>query len=211
MKRDTRIVIGICILFLIAAGGLFWRQQSASVDFSGEPVSVQDSNQPDWDVADRKRMGGQTAQETDLEECAVYVSGAVKKPGIYRYSGTARLCDAIKARGGFTKKADKNSVNLARVLTDGEQIIVQIRQKAKNSLQTAAAKAGDGQEVELIDINKASAKDLLALPGIGEAKAEAIIAYRTEHGPFSKTEDLMKISGIKEGVYNKIKNFIIIA
>lgn len=209
MKRDTRIIIGICILFLAAAGVLFWRQQSTTAVFSGEPVSVRSSFQPDLDDAAEKNP--EEEQEKTVEECAVYVSGEVKKPGIYRYFGTARLCDAVKARGGFTKKADRNSVNLARILVDGEQIIVQNRKKTKNSSPAAAAETGESsREHTLTDINKASLEELMTLPGIGEAKAEAIISYRTEHGSFSKTEDLMKVSGIKEGVYNKIKSFIMI-
>lgn len=213
MKGDTRIIIGICILFLAAAGVLFWRQQSSTAVFSGETVAVLASGQPAIDdTAGKTEARRQADGETAVEECAVYVSGAVKKPGIYRYSGTARLYDAIRARGGFTKKADRNSVNLARILVDGEQIIVQVRGKAKNNLPDTAAEAGEGSlKQTLTDINKASLEELMALPGIGEAKAKAIIAYRTEHGPFSKTEDLMKISGIKEGVYNKIKSFIMIA
>jgi len=212
MKRDTRIIIGICILFLAAAGVLFWRQQSTTAVFSGEPVSVQSSFRPDLDdTAEKNPAEEQAGQKPDAEECAVYVSGAVKRPGIYRYFGTARLCDAVKARGGFTKRADKDSVNLARILVDGEQIIVQSRKKVKNSSPAVSAAAGEGgREQALTDINKASLQELMALPGIGEAKAEAIITYRTEHGPFSKAEDLMKVSGIKEGVYNKIKSFIMI-
>lgn len=212
MKRDTRIIIGICILFLAAAGVLFWRQQSTTAVFSGEPITVSASFQPEADdAAEKKTEEEQAGQEKAVEECAVYVSGEVKRPGIYRYFGTARLCDAVKARGGFTKKADRNSVNLARILIDGEQIIVQNRKKIKNSSSAAAAGTGESsREHTLIDINKASLEELMTLPGIGEAKAEAIIAYRTEQGPFSKTEDLMKISGIKEGVYNKIKSFIMI-
>lgn len=210
MKRDTQVIVGICILFLAAAGVLFWHRQSTTAVFSGEPVSVQSSFRPDLDgAAGKKQKEEKSGQEKTVEECAVYVSGEVKKPGIYRYSGTARLCDAVKARGGFTKKADRNSVNLARILIDGEQIIVQNRRKTKNS--PPAAGTGEGsRERTLIDINKASLEELMTLPGIGEAKAEAVIAYRTEQGPFSKTEDLMKISGIKEGVYNKIKSFIMI-
>ena len=212
MKRDTRIIIGICILFLAAAGVLFWRQQSTTAVFSGEPASVQSSFLPDLDnMAEKNSEKEQPEQDRAVEECAVYVSGEVKKPGIYRYFGTARLCDAVKARGGFTKKADRNSVNLARILVDGEQIIVPNRKKAKNSSSAVAAESEESsREHALTDINKASLEELMTLPGIGETKAEAIIAYRTEHGPFTKTEDLMKISGIKEGVYNKMKSFIMI-
>lgn len=209
MKKDTRIIIGICTIFLLAAGLLFWRQQyttAGDTDMQGF-LTEQHSSEGTDNVSGSTEDSVETPNGTTADS-AVYVSGAVKKPGLFHYSGTARVSDAIESAGGFTKKADKDAINLARILTDGEQILVPRKQKLSskgnnNPTQTAS-------EETFVNINTASAEELMTLPGIGEAKAGAIIEYRTKNGAFTSKEDLMKISGIKEGVYNKIESFIVI-
>ena len=121
-------------------------------------------------------------------------------------------CDVIASAGGLTKKADTNAVNQARFVQDGEQIEIPRRSKtakdqprAESDAQTASATSSDK-----ISLNKATKEQLLSLPGIGESKANAIVAYRTEHGSFQKIEDIMNISGIKNGVFDKIKDKITI-
>ena len=133
-------------------------------------------------------------------------------PGVYRFSESVRICDVIASAGGLTKKADTNAVNQARFVQDGEQIEIPRRSKtakdqprAESDAQTASATSSDK-----ISLNKATKEQLLSLPGIGESKANAIVAYRTEHGSFQKIEDIMNISGIKNGVFDKIKNKITI-
>ena len=88
-------------------------------------------------------------------------------------------------------------------MEDGQQIYIPSREEQ----QVSTAKTGESSD-GLISINQATKEEFMTLPGIGEAKAESIISYREEHGKFQSTEDLMKISGIKEGVYNKIKDYI---
>lgn len=213
MKKDTRIIIGICIVFLFAAGILFWRQQSLTADSSYQQnLSFEPYSSP---VAGLSEKSVDSPEDTTdvgsrCDEYAVYVSGAVKKPGLFRYSRTARVYDAIQSAGGFRKKADRDAVNLAQPLTDGEQIHVPYRTPKSSEKTADTATKNHTTEEQLININTASLEELMTLPGIGEAKAGSIIAYRKQHGFFSKKEDLMEISGIKEGVYNKIKNFIVI-
>ena len=114
--------------------------------------------------------------------------------------------------GGFQKNADKEAVNLARILTDGEQICILTKKETarqkKNAGENSSTPDTKEQDKNLININEASLEELMSLPGIGQAKAALIIDYRTEQGRFSKKEDLMNISGIKEGVYNKIRDLI---
>lgn len=209
MKKDTHIIIGICIIFLLAAGVLFWWQQNTTSNISQEQIlSLEQYSSKSEDTLEGNVKSERNIVESKAQ-CAVYVSGAVKKPGLFHYSGTARVSDAIESAGGFTKKADKNAVNLARILTDGEQILVPSKQKT--SSRNTSNMAEKGQENHFININRASLDELMTLPGIGEAKAGAIIEYRNQNGAFSKKEELMNISGIKEGVYNKIKSFIVIA
>jgi len=214
MKKDTRIMIGICIILLVAAGFLFVRQQKHTSGFADEFISAEGQ-----EMALETGSGSDTVQDSSKQEnketaveCAVYISGAVKHPGLYRYYGTARVSDAIEAVGGFRKNADKEAVNLARILADGEQICVltkkETARRKKNSEKNSSAPDTKEQNTTLININKASMEELMSLPGIGQAKAALIIDYRAGQGGFSRKEDLMKISGIKEGVYNKIKNLI---
>ncbi len=233
MKKDTRIIVGICLLFLLTAGFLFVKQQKESAG-AVQGLSLVEEGNPALGQGEERDSGGEQENSASLvlqqkeqpaiqnegdisegTECAVYVSGAVKKPGLYRYKGAARVCDAIDAVGGFAKNADTDSVNLARMLSDGEQIHVPTKAQVKKqegqenpaAQETAEVQVGDGG-AGLVDINRASANELMTLPGIGQAKADLIINYRSEHGPFAKKEDLMQISGIKEGTFNKIKELI---
>jgi competence protein ComEA len=145
------------------------------------------------------------SEESD-SEIFVYVCGEVKNPGVYQMNQEDRIVDAIEAAGGLTKKAAADNINQAQKMEDGQQIYVPSKEDGKES----SAGAQDTSSEKRISINQATKEELMTLPGIGEAKAESIIAYRQEHGNFQKIEDLMNISGIKEGVYNKIKEYIML-
>lgn len=154
-----------------------------------------------------------TETEHSREESAVYiyVCGAVNAPGVYEVSGNSRVFEAIRAAGGMTENASAVSVNMARTVTDGEQIYVPTLEEAETQdARSGAESPGSGTEQDKVNINIASKEQLMTLPGIGESKAESILQYREEHGKFESVEDLMKISGIKEGIFNKIKDDIII-
>lgn len=217
MKKDTRIILGFCLLFFILAGFLFVKQQRESASVSEEGFLMQEEegcSVLQEEVRQEKGQKQKTKVQTggqEEKECAVYVSGAVKHAGLYRYRGTARVCDAVESAGGFLKNADKVSINLARMLEDGEQIHVLTKAQAKKAKKQASAPdVGADSQTGLVNINKATLEELMTLPGIGQAKANLILDYRTEHGEFTAKEDLMKISGIKDGVYNKVKDLITI-
>lgn len=142
------------------------------------------------------------SEETEKKESIfVYVCGAVQKPGVYELEADKRVCDALKAAGGLTQDAAAENLNQAETLSDGQMIRILTAEESAN-LQAEEAKSG------LVNINTADAQELMQLSGIGASKADAIIAYREEHGAFQSIEELMNISGIKEGVYNKIKDSI---
>lgn len=214
MKKDTRIILGFCLLFFIFAGVLFVRQQRESAVVTEEAFLMQEEEKS---LALQKKEEQEKGQKQNTEilpdgqeekECAVYISGAVKHAGLYRYIGTARVCDAVEYAGGFLKNADQASINLARTLEDGEQIHVLTKAQAKK--QAAVSEKAPGSQSAFVNINNATLEELMTLPGIGQAKAQLILDYRTEHGTFAAKEDLMKISGIKDGIYNKIKDLITI-
>ena len=130
----------------------------------------------------------------------VHVCGAVQQEGVYELPAGSRYEQAIQAAGGFSELADRSALNLAAVVSDGEQIRVLTKEEAQ-VCRASAEEASDGR----ININTASREELMSLPGIGEARAEAIIAYREEHGAFQSIEDIMQVSGIKEGAFEKLK------
>lgn len=202
MKRHTLVTIGICICFLAMSCWLYLRSATGASGEIQEWTSGFESPVPSIQ-ADGLTTDNNTAGQG---ECAVYICGAVKNPGVYRFTGDARVCDAVDAAGGFRKKADRAAINQARPLNDGEQITIPRQGKRSGSGKKQPGKddKGDG----LVNINKADSAELMTLAGIGEAKAQLIIDYRTENGCFASIEDIMKISGIKEGIFNRIKDQI---
>ena len=139
-----------------------------------------------------------------IHEIYVHISGAVKKPGVYRLPDGSRLFDAIELAGGFSDDADESFLNLASVVEDGLKYHVPTKEETEGLMQPAEAAVTDGR----IDINHAGADELMQLNGIGEGKARAIIAYREEHGAFATVEDIKKVSGIGESTYAKFKDDI---
>lgn len=138
--------------------------------------------------------------------CLVYVCGAVVAPGVYELDDGSRIYEAVELAGGFMEEAAEDALNLAESVTDGQMIRIptEEEQEAVGRQGAEADSAADGK----LDLNRADVAALMELPGIGQSKAEAIVGYREEHGSFSRTEDLMKVEGIKEGVFNKIKDRI---
>ncbi|MDE6761312.1 MAG: ComEA family DNA-binding protein [Lachnospiraceae bacterium] len=140
----------------------------------------------------------QTAQS---EEIYVYVCGYVKQPGVYCLTEESRICDALLLAGGVLEDGNAEALNQAEHVTDGQTLYVP---GIGENIRAESASEEDG----LLNINTAVKEDFMALPGIGESKAVAIIQYRQEHGSFESIEELMEIPGIKEGVFNKIKDKI---
>ncbi|MDE6625646.1 MAG: ComEA family DNA-binding protein [Lachnospiraceae bacterium] len=143
----------------------------------------------------------QHSEEKSFSEIYVYVCGHVVSPGVYRLEADARICDALKLAGGVSDDGNPEALNQAEQMSDGQTIYVPGIGEEAAQPETAAQ---DG----LIDINTADRESLMTLPGIGESKAEVIIRYREEHGLFQTIEELMEIPGIKEGVFNKMKEYI---
>ena len=135
----------------------------------------------------------------------VFVCGAVVNPGVVELPAGSRAADALEKAGGFAENADVNYVNLASVVSDGQKIYFpEIGEDMSEETAPEGTEAGENR----ININTAGKEALCTLPGIGDAKAEAIIAYRNENGAFLKPEDIMNVSGIGESLYEKIKTRI---
>lgn len=128
----------------------------------------------------------------------VHICGEVKVPGVYAMPEGSRLVDVVNAAGGLLPEADVSTVNLAGEAEDGMQVWIPAKAKPERETDT------DGR----IDINRAAREELCSLPGIGERKAEDIIRYREQNGAFESIEEIMKVTGIKQGLYEKIKEKI---
>jgi competence protein ComEA len=131
----------------------------------------------------------------------VHILGQVERPGLYELPDGARAVDAVAAAGGFTEQADAAALNLARFVSDGEQIVVPAIGET-----TAAAPgiAGDGR----VNLNTADAAVLDTLPGVGPATAAKILAWRDEHGRFESVEDLLDVGGIGEAKLDAIRDLV---
>lgn len=147
----------------------------------------------------------------------VYICGEVVTPGLYRCSSDSRIADVVEQAGGLLPEADDTCVNMAARITDAQQIIITKKGEAlvagsggTNVISGAGTDVtgAPAQSSGLVNINTADESMLKTLPGIGEQKAKAIISYRQNGGIFTKIEDIMNVSGIKNGAFNKIKELI---
>jgi competence protein ComEA len=139
----------------------------------------------------------------------VHITGAVPRPGVYALPEGARVQDVISAAGGFLADADKATINLARPLEDGEMLDVPYGAGFSPVIPTAEEPVQQIQATnDLININTASSIELESLPGIGPTTAQKIIDYREANGPFLSTEDIINVSGIGPGTYERIKDLI---
>jgi competence protein ComEA len=149
-------------------------------------------NRPEPPTGEFSVSADETANEVIEQFLYVHVVGEVQSPGMYQLPIGARLVDAVFAAGGLTEDADNASVNLARELADGEQIIVfSVSQEGEAAGTTASG---------LVSLNRASDKDLEELPGIGPALSSRIIAWREANGGFKSVQDLLKVSGIGDSL-----------
>ena len=211
--------IAAAAVFLTAAGVVFW----LSGEMGGEPLPAVSSQTAGSAVLEGTVLEGVVhdgasfdgaVSETEAMDPAfvVHVCGEVVNPGIYELPAGSRIYEAVKAAGGFTENAEEESVNLASPIEDG----VQIRIYSKDEAETLAAGAapfdgfeasGEGKE-PVVNLNTATKEELMTLSGIGESRAEDIIRYREENGGFQNIEDIMKVSGIKDAAFQKIKDRI---
>ncbi len=146
----------------------------------------------------------QSAEREDEAQVVVHVCGAVRDEGVYELPLGSRVYEAIEMAGGFTRKAAKTQMNLAEILEDEAYLYVPTKAEAGAKDSDLQVGIQDGK----VNLNTATREELMTLSGVGEAKADLIIQYREEHGRFHKIEDVMNISGIKEGLFAKIKEDI---
>ncbi|MGB9723617.1 MAG: ComEA family DNA-binding protein, partial [Chloroflexia bacterium] len=140
----------------------------------------------------------------------VYVSGAVRHPGVYALPAGARLADAVAAAGGADPQADLDQINLARRLQDEEHVHIPRRGETPRPEPTSppAGVTPSGASGGKVNINTAGLEELDRLPGIGPGYAQRIIEYRQAHGPFASIEEIQNVPGIGPATFARIRDLI---
>ena len=150
---------------------------------------------------------GAPGSPTAGSELVVDVAGKVRRPGIARLPPGARVVDAIEAAGGARRGVDLRSLNLARLLVDGEQVLVGVA-PVGGVAPPAAAGPVSAPALPLVNLNTASTVELETLPGVGPVTAAAILQWRSDHGAFSAVDELVEVSGIGEATLAQIAPFV---
>lgn len=143
------------------------------------------------------------------QNCYVDIKGEVLRPGVYEFSCESRIQEVIKKAGGFTEEADETKINLAQKITDQMQIIVpNLHSKQEGGVTEGNSEKGNSSNSKqgTVNINTATLEELQTIKGIGKKKAEAILQYRKEHGPFRTKEDLLQVKGIGKKALEAIES-----
>lgn len=185
LKAFMFLVIPIAVFLVFT----WWNSQTNSGALTtGAPLSANSQESVDAHESGALTLSDESAGSTG--SLLVHVAGSVKSPGLYQVPLGSRVADAIEAAGGVSKKSASDSVNLAREVVDGEQIVVGV----KNGVTQSG-----------ISINNSSASELEELPGVGPVLAERIISYRNSNGPFQSVDQLGEVSGIGDSILEQIR------
>lgn len=210
------VVAALLLVGLLAAGWSLVRARPVPL-VSARPVPSSDvltetaappSPSPSPSASTSASMAGGAGPGSAL---VVHVLGAVREPGLVRLRPPARVQDAVDAAGGFTRAADPGQLNLAQLLTDGQQVLIGTRASPEGQVRgsggsgSGAAPTGGSRAADAaVDLNAADAAQLEELPGVGPVTATKILAWRDEHGRFARVEELQEVDGIGPKTYAEI-------
>lgn len=191
-------------------------EEALNEDESGNSLSSGDGGSSDAGSPgeeEKSEISDEDTKEEEPVQIQVYVCGAVKEPGVYKLPAGSRVHEAVAMAGGLLDTADRKALNQARLLADGEQVTVLTVDEVESGLtgETMEVPVQNGMTEtsrQKVNINTADENALMTIPGIGESRARAIIAYREENGKFESVEEIMKIDGIKEKMFEKIRDSI---
>jgi len=188
-KARLRVRVGAVIVVVLVALGC----AVLATSLTGSPTAVE--------IARGDLGTGDDAFIVESSSLFVHVTGAVERPGLFELAEGSRVIDAIAAAGGFTEDAHRDQLNLARVLSDGEQFVV-----PAVGDEVAAATASDGR----VNLNTADAAALDTLPRIGPAMAARILAWREANGRFTSIDDLRNVAGIGDATFDGLRDLVTI-
>ena len=216
MRRRLTAVLWILVILTGCLNGCEKKEETSgieeiSLEEDGEEASSGEEDSPEKTGEETREKGQEPEQEADA--IFVYVCGQVAAPGVYELSAGARVYQAIERAGGTLEGASPESLNLAQQAEDGQKIYVPSKEEAEagtfpQDSSREAASPSQEQGGGKVNLNTAGLEELMTLTGIGQTRAEAIITYREEEGAFQSPEDIMKVDGIKEGIYEKLKDEI---
>lgn len=201
MRRKPEMVL---VILTIMAFVLFGCKND---EITAEEITLEE------EVSQEKRESEvqkkEQADSADHGKIWVYVCGQVVSPGVYELPSDSRVYEAIESAGGILEEGAADSMNLAEKASDGQRIYVPTKEEAAD-MPAETFKEGESVNISdgKVNLNTADKEELMTLTGIGETRAEAILAYREENGKFHSPEDIMNVQGIKEGIYEKIKEQI---
>jgi competence protein ComEA len=211
---DRREAIGLALVaVLLVTGAAFWYVRSLP-----SRVEIAASLPAPGPLAAPQPGPSSSASAPPAPAIYVHVAGRVRHPGVYAFHDGDRVIDAIRRAGGARTHADLRSINLAALLTDGEQIVLARRTPggqvpaasgtSSGGGSGGATGTGTGGSGALVNLNTATLDELEALPGIGPVLGQRIVDYRDQHGPFGVIEDLMNVSGIGDQRFADLKLYI---
>lgn len=198
------VVAALAVVPALSGGGVV-------VERGGEVTAAPGQAETDTERADGEGQEAPAADEAPAT-LLVHVDGAVAAPGVYELAEGARANDAVLAAGGLAEGADTSALNLAAPLSDGEKLHV-----PREGEEVVASGTGDAAASEQgastgattpVNLNTATVEELDTLPGVGEATARAIVEDREANGPFATIEDLMRVSGIGEKKFERIRGLV---
>lgn len=206
--RRNYVKIFICLLAFVLAGTFYCLKCGAEEELvwsdEADSTTAGQKQQPEnTDGVGNESLQTEQQEHETKKKIYVHICGEVKLPGVYEVEEGCRLYELLELAGGATEQGMPDAMNLADVLSDGQRIVIPSQEEASVLVQQEQEEAQG-----LININTASVQQLMTLPGIGEAKAADIIEYRETNGSFQDITDIMKISGIKDALFQKIKGLI---
>lgn len=212
MIRKMALAVGIAVICFAGCGrGTEDSLQTLELETEN---GQQNSEEMDGNDQSRSAQEESDALEERKEEpqtVFVYVCGAVVQPGVYELPEGARVYEAIACAGGLREDAAENAVNQAQLLSDGQQILIPTKDEVEQGTVAMQSYSREQESADdRVNLNTASKEELMTLSGIGESRADSILAYREANGPFQSIEELMNVDGIKEGIFQKIKDSITI-
>ena len=209
--KQYKIALGLGLLGAIVAGFILLQgRDQGGTDVQQLTEQTSSSSSYMNEKSDKSKEISQA--ETEDQLVTVDVKGAVKKPGVYQLQSNSRVHDALEKAGGLTDEADLKSVNQAQKLSD--EAVVYVAKVGENAVDVttsapASATSGTGQaKSALVNLNTATEADFQTISGIGQKRAQDIIAYREANGRFKSVDDLKNVSGIGAKTLEKLKEYV---
>lgn len=162
------------------------------------------------EVSEEEPVASNSSEDSQETMIYVHLCGAIMESKVYQVNEGTRLVELIELAGGLSSEAAGDYINQASVVEDGQRIYIPTKKEIEENEEFALFQEENSptKSTGLVNLNKADAEELMSLPGIGQAKASSIIEYRNKNGKFTIIEDLMKVSGIKEGLYSQLADRI---